>query len=116
MKYNPMHKVSKVYYKSLPSCMTMVLKIHRSKTFFHSIPSLFQTKFYFGRTSLLMDLKPIYPILILMLPPSPKICMKAHYNYPLWGVKLYYILGMCMFECIPPQIFKRFSQYFCILC
>jgi hypothetical protein len=30
--------------------------------------------------------------------------VKAHYGDPFWGVTLYYFLGMCMFECIPPQI------------
>ncbi len=42
--------------------------------------------------------------------------VKTHYNDPLWDVTLYYFLDICMFECIPPQNFGRFSQYFCILC
>jgi hypothetical protein len=28
------------------------------------------------------------------------IWVKAHYGDLLWGVILYYFLGMCMFECI----------------
>jgi hypothetical protein len=35
---------------------------------------------------------------------------------PFWGVTLYYFSRICMFECILPQTFERFSQYFCILC
>ncbi len=42
--------------------------------------------------------------------------VKAHYNDPLHGVTLYCFPRICMFECIPPQTFERFSQYFCILC
>jgi hypothetical protein len=38
------------------------------------------------------------------------VWVKAHFSDPLWGVTLYYFLGMCMFECIPLQIFERFSQ------
>jgi hypothetical protein len=45
---------------------------------------------------------------------NPKV--KAHYGDPLWDVALYYFLGMCMFECIPPQTFEIFSEYFRILC
>jgi hypothetical protein len=30
-----------------------------------------------------------------------------HYSDPLWGVTLYYFLGVCMFECIPPQTFQK---------
>jgi hypothetical protein len=37
---------------------------------------------------------------------------KAHYSDPLWSVTLYYFLRMCMFECIPPQTFDKFSQYY----
>ncbi len=113
MKYKSMHKVLKIYYKSLPSCMTIVLKRHRSKTFFHSIPSLFQTKIYFGRTSLLMDLKPIYPIPIPMLLSSSKFWVKAHYNDPLWGVTLYYFLGFVHVWMYPTSNFwKIFTDIF----
>ncbi len=42
--------------------------------------------------------------------------VKAHYGDPLWSVTLYYFLGVCMFEYIPPQTFEKISQYFCILC
>jgi hypothetical protein len=42
--------------------------------------------------------------------------VKAHYSDPHRGVTLYYFPRMCMFECIPPQTFEIFSQYFCILC
>ncbi len=35
----------------------------------------------------------------------------AHYSDPLWGVILYYFLGVCIFECIPTQTFERISQY-----
>ncbi len=38
--------------------------------------------------------------------------MKTPYNDPLWDVTLYYFLGVCMFECIPPQTFEKISQYF----
>jgi len=27
----------------------------------------------------------------------------TQYNDPLWAVILYYFLGVCIFECIPPQ-------------
>ncbi len=36
----------------------------------------------------------------------------TQYNDPLWAVILYYFLGVCIFECIPPQTFERISQYF----
>jgi hypothetical protein len=41
--------------------------------------------------------------------------VKTHYSdlpappLPLWGVTLYYFSRMCIFECIPPQTFERFS-------
>jgi len=41
---------------------------------------------------------------------------ETHYGDPLWDVTLYYFLKICMFECIPLEIFERFSQYFCTLC
>jgi hypothetical protein len=42
--------------------------------------------------------------------------VKTHYGDPLLGVTLYYFPRVCMFECIPFQIFERISQYFNILC
>jgi hypothetical protein len=39
--------------------------------------------------------------------------VKAHNNDRFWGgVTLYYFIRMCMYECISPQAFERFSQYF----
>ncbi len=35
--------------------------------------------------------------------------VKTHYNDPLWGVTFYYFPRMCMFECIPPQTWKKFK-------
>jgi predicted AlkP superfamily phosphohydrolase/phosphomutase len=35
--------------------------------------------------------------------------VKAHYSDPPWGVILYYFIGMCMFEHIPPQTFEKNS-------
>jgi hypothetical protein len=34
---------------------------------------------------------------------KPSMCVKAHYNDPLWNVILYYFQKACMFECIPFQ-------------
>ncbi len=45
-----------------------------------------------------------------------KIWVNPHYGDPLWDVTLYCFPRVCMFECIPPQTFKRILQYFCILC
>ncbi len=40
----------------------------------------------------------------------------THYGDPLWGVTLYYFLGVCMFECIPCQTFqKKFTIFLYIM-
>jgi hypothetical protein len=38
--------------------------------------------------------------------------VKAHDRDALWGVTLYYFLGVCMFECVPPQSLKEFQDIF----
>jgi hypothetical protein len=92
-----MHKVLKVC-SSFLSSMTIVLKkIHISiNTPFHSIYSKFQTKIYFGRTKLLMNPKPIYPISASMLPASLKYIW-PHISKEVYITKLK-LLNYCNLE------------------